>query len=273
MFFSSRRQPILGVVVAAAFVWGCPLTAQERSESGEQGEFETDRDSFTFATSTMARRQSLLETSYSFIDNRTGPEAHSFPEMLVRRGINDWCELRLGWNYEMGGSGTASGNEFGGEDLQSETEGRLLYGAKFRTTTQSGWRPSSALVVQGYTPTAGPSSISTVTVGEAFGWTLPNGWTWHSAIRYGSGRETGDSFNQWAPSTVLNIPLGERWNVHAEYFSILSSGKETPLEQHFASFGAHVLLTKNLELGNRFGFGLTHDTPGFFNNVGLGWRF
>lgn len=250
-----------------------PAEAAEPTEGAERDEIETDRDSFTFATSTVGWHKTIIETSYTYIDNRVGPDSHSFPELLVRRGVTDWLELRVGWNYDAGGPGVASGNEVGGEDFQTETEGRMLYGAKVFTSRQSGWRPESSLIVQGYTPTAGPSTASTVDVGEAFGWTLPNGWTWNSALRFATAYEKTDYFSQWAPSTVLKIPVGERWNVHAEYFGIVSYGKQTPLNNQFASFGVHVLLTRNLELGLRVGAGLNRETPDFFNNVGVGWRF
>ena len=122
------------------------VSAQEAAlpdEAAERDEIETDRDSFTFATLTAGFRKTIVEASYSFIDNRVGPESHSFPELLAHRGISDWVELRLGWNYEAGGPGTVSGNEVGGEDLQVETEGRILYGAKFLTSKQAGWTPQT----------------------------------------------------------------------------------------------------------------------------------
>ena len=50
-------------------------------------EIETDRDAFTFAPTTVAVGRTLLETAYSFIDNRVGPEAHSVPELLARFGM------------------------------------------------------------------------------------------------------------------------------------------------------------------------------------------
>jgi hypothetical protein len=269
---------LVRVFACAILAVACASAARGQEEGasarlGEQEELETDRDSFTFATSTAAPRKTIVEASYSFIDNRVGPESHSFPELLVRRGLTEGIELRFGWNYEAGGPGTVSGTDVGGEDLQVETEGRLLYGAKFQTSKQVGWLPQSALIVQGFTPTAGPSTNSTVNVGEAFGWTFDNGWTWNSAMRYATGVEKGDAFNQWSPSTVLKIPVGEQWNVHAEYFAIVSSGKLHNLNEHFVSLGAHTMVTPNLELGLRFGFGLNDETPGFFNNVGFGWRF
>ncbi len=253
-----------------------PAAAQPvpREADGRTEEVETDRDSFTYATTSAGAGTTILEASYSFIDNRLGPEAHSYPELLVRRGISRRVELRLGFNHEAGGPGTVSGTELGGEDVETEAESRILYGMKVETSQQRGWVPQSALVLQGFTPTSGPSTASTLMVGEAFGWTLPNGWVWDTAIRWGTGYlEAADSFDQWAPSTVLKIPVGERWNVHAEYFGIFSAGKEEPIDGQFFSPGAHVLLTRDLELGIRVGWGLSDRSAAFFANTGLGWRF
>ena len=258
-----RRAAIATTVVCLA---GVGLAA-------EREELETDRDSFTFAPTTAGRGLSILEASYSFIDNRTGPEAHSVPETLLRRGIGDQIELRLGFNYEAGGPGTVSGSEVGGQDLETEDESRVLYGTKVETSEQDGWLPRSAAVVQGYTPTYGPSTASTVVVGESWGWRFANGWEWTSAIRYGTGFDKGDAFNQWAPSTVVKVPVGERWNVHAEYFGILSTGKEEPVDAQFASVGGHVLVTEDFELGLRVGWGLNESSPNFFTNFGIGIRY
>lgn len=242
-------------------------------EAAGVGEMETDRDSFTPATSTVARSYTISEAAYSFIDNRIGPESHSFPELLVRHGLTDRFELRLGWNYEAGGSGTVTGNEVGGEDLEAEEDSRVLYGFKYQTSYQAGWIPESSFILQCYTPTSGPSSQTTLAAGQVVGWTFGNGWTWNSAIRYGTGYDEGDFLNQWAPSTVLKIPLGERLNVHAEYFGIMTTHAAQNTGNHFSSIGGHVLITPDLEFGVRVGFGLTDDSPRFFNNVGFGWRF
>ena len=245
----------------------------DRTAAARPDEIETDRDSFTFAPTTAGSQRTILEASYSFIDNRLGPEAHSVPELLVRRGLGDKVELRVGFNYEAGGPGTVSGTEVGGEDIIAEYESRVLYGTKVETSEQAGWIPQSALIVQGYTPTYGPTKQSTVVAGEAFGWRFTNGWEWNSAIRYGTGFVEADAFNQWAPSSVLKIPIGERWNAHMEYFGIFSSGKELPLNIQYISFGGHVLVTKDLELGLRYGWGLNETTPHFFTNLGVGVRY
>ncbi|MEX0669029.1 MAG: transporter [Pirellulales bacterium] len=262
----------LMAVCAAWMIGGMAATKGDDATSSRE-ELETDRDSFTFAPTTAGTATSILESSYSFIDNRLGPETHSVPEVLVRRGIGEKVEARLGFNYEAGGSGTVSGSEFGGEDIETEEESRVVYGTKVETTDQDGWLPRSAAVLQGYTPVYGPSNKTTFVVGESFGWRFASGWEWTSAMRYGTGFEEKDSFNQWAPSSVVKMPVGERWSLHAEYFGIFTSEKETPLNIQYASFGGHVLATEDLEIGLRVGWGLNETTPAFFANLGVGLRY
>lgn len=273
---ASRLHRVLLVLLVA----GGPVPAGARppgpvarTDASAGEEMETDRDTYTFAPTTAGAGRTITELSYSFIDNRRGPEAHSLPELLVRRGIGERLELRVGFNYEGGGPGLVSGTDFGGEDLLPEHESRVLYGTKLETSDQSGWMPMSALVIQGFTPVHGPATQSTLMVGEAWSWRFSNGWEWRSGLRYGNGWEEADSFDQWSPSTTLKIPLGDRWNVHAEYFGITSSGKEAPIDLQYGSIGGHVLLTEDFELGLRVGWGLNDTSPAFFSNLGLGLRY
>ncbi len=96
--------------------------------------------------------------TYSFIDNRNVPETHSLPELIARYGITEAIELRLGYNYEVGGAGSpVSGNvsdEFE-ETSELEREARVIYGTKWRVTQQIGWIPQSSLVLNSFTPLSG----------------------------------------------------------------------------------------------------------------------
>lgn len=245
------------------------------SEGGED-EIETDRDSFTPTTTTTGDGRWITEAAYSFIDNRGVPETHSYPELLLRRGVNDWLELRLGWNYEVGGAGSpVSGNvpsDFG-DEAEIERESRIIYGAKAKLTEQFGWQPESAVIIQGFTPTSGEANDTQLSTTYVFGWTTEGGAVWDSAIRYSTSSEEEDDFNVWAPSTVLKIPVGERWKAHAEWFGIYSDGREEQTSQHYISPGAHYLVTANFEIGVRVGWGLNNQSANFFSNAGVGWRY
>jgi hypothetical protein len=255
------------------------LTGEGAGGSGrERDEIETDRDSFTPATTTAGRRRLIVESAYSFIDNRGIKETHSFPELILRYGLTERVELRLGWNYEVGGAESdVSGADAGEEGLTGagrlERASDISYGVKLRVTNQSRWLPQSAVIVQAATPTSGEDTATQLFATYVAGWELPNRWRFDAAFRYGLASEARDRSNLWAPSAVLKVPLGEKWAVHGEYFGIFSSGKAENFTRHFFSPGVHYLVTPNLEVGVRVGWGLNDQTPRFFSNVGVGWRF
>lgn len=282
------QKSLFGSLVIALLLTQMPAMAQsvaERllraegasdTEREEEDEIETDRDSFTPSTSVVGRRRTVVESAYSFVDNRRVPETHSFPELIVRYGLSEAIELRFGHNYEVGGAGSpVSGNV--PDDFEQEPKleyaARLLYGGKILMSDQDGWIPQSSVIVQGYTPTSGEINDSNFSAGYVFGWKFRSGWVWDSGLRYGTGSFEEDHFNTWAPSTVIKVPVGTRWKVHAEYFGVFTEGRAKESTQHFFSMGPHVLLTRDLEIGARVGWGLNEQAPNFFSNVGLGLRF
>src|SRR5262249_53459599 len=139
-------------------------SAKEKDRwEGESGEgekrelepLETERDAFTPLTRTLDKGVFVFESAYTFIDNKVGKDKHSYPEALARYGLTDWMELRLGWSTENGGGELDTTGTFVGGGEQT-----LLYGAKFQITRQEGWRPESALLLEGTTPTGGKTNVS-----------------------------------------------------------------------------------------------------------------
>ncbi|MFO0810948.1 MAG: transporter [Gemmataceae bacterium] len=293
-------KPILTAIAALCLLIDTPLLAQERvaerppldailtppqpAEAGEgrepaaerRVEWETDRDSFTPSAKTAGRRRLIVESAYSFIDNRGRKESHSLPELVARYGVTDRIELRLGWNYEVGGaasgvSASSSGEELFGAGLSRESS--LNLGLKLGVTEQDRWIPESALILSAFTPTSGEETATQFVGTYVVGWELPNRWKLDSAIRFAADSERGDRFTEWAPSVVLKVPFGEKWDAHVEYFGIATNGKEHDRTVHYFSPGLHYLLTENVEVGFRLGWGLNDQSARFFSNVGFGLRF
>jgi hypothetical protein len=152
-------------------------------------------------------------------------------------------------------------------------EQRLLYGFKVLLTEQQSWLPASIWTVMGVTPTGGDATATHLRTTYAFGWRLPNRWRLDSALFFTTDSDNGNRFVVWAPSTVLRVPLGERFQVHAEYFGQFSEGRSSNFAQSFFSPGMHYLVTPNLEVGLRVGWGLNEQSARFFSNVGFGLRF
>jgi hypothetical protein len=243
-----------------------------------QDEIETDRDSFTPSTTIPGKGRFIFESGWSFIDNRGFKETNSFPEALLRYGLTDRLELRLATNYEVGGSGSdVAGGHVGEEGLMRggklERDTTVSYGMKYRLTEADRWLPDSAIIVQAATPTSGTNTNTQLASTYVFGWELPCQMKLDAAFRYIIAAEEGDHFNEWAPSVVLKVPVGEHINVHAEYFGIFSTNKAEAINHQYFSPGVHYLVTENFEVGVRLGWGLNDQTPRFFSNVGIGIRF
>ena len=273
----AQTQPLTNFLVFPRTEAASDAEAPESGDEGEEAdEIETDRDSFTPATTVAGKGRLILESAYTFTDNREVAETHSFPEFLARYGVGERIELRLGWNYEVGGAPSDTSNSDGDDDFEGgglEREHRIAYGIKAELSKQDAWVPQSILMVQGFTPTTGEAAASQVVTTYACGWTWAERFKWDSGLRYGTASELGDHFGVWAPSTVLKVSLTEKWNVHAEYFGLFRDGSRHDTVKQYFSPGTHYLLTPNLEVGVRVGWGLNHDAANFFANTGVGWRW
>jgi hypothetical protein len=251
---------------------------EESSEDKEKDEnedfIETDRNSFTFARVTAGANRLIVESSFSYI-NITGEKiSYSFPETLLRYGIGDRFELRLGWNYETGHHRVPGEGDIGGF-FAANAEQQLYYGFKAVVTRQSNWVPGSAFFVQGHTPTGGPESVSQLRTGYVLGWTLPNRWDFDAAMRFGTDKDEEGGYRLFAPSAVLKIPLTEsgRWFTHVEYFGVITQGKESDTNLHFVDIGLHHLFTPNIEVGGIVAFGPHSGGMNLVTNFGIGIRF
>jgi hypothetical protein len=245
------------------------------SEEAENEDFiETDRNSFTFARMTPGANRLIVESSYSFIDITGVKTKNSFPELLLRYGIGERFELRLGWNYETGRERVPSGGDIAGF-FGANAEQQMFYGFKTVVTKQTAWIPGSALLVQGHTPTGGPQSVSQIRTGYVVGWQLPNRWEFDAALRFGTDKDEEGGYRLWAPSAVLKIPLttSERWFTHVEYFGVITQGKESDTNMHFVDVGLHYLITPNIEVGAIVAFGPHTGGMNLVTNAGIGIRF
>lgn len=257
-------------IVLATLIAGSSACGQEFQE------LDTDRDAFTPATRPVAVGHVVTEASYSFIDNRGTPATNSFPELLVRFGAREWFEWRFGVNYEAGSGGSVVTAVETGEGVEGDefaSESNVLYGFKALVSEQSGWVPRSSAIVEAFTPLSGDVWGTEPAITYVFGWELLSAWRFDAAIRYVLADSAEGLFNKWLPSAVLRMPVTERWEVHAEWFGSWSDGLEDEKVRPFVGPGTHFMITPNLEIGCRMGWGLTQDAATYFVDSGLGWRF
>ena len=127
--------------------------------------------------------------------------------------------------------------------------------------------------MEAFTPVAGDVWGTEPSATYTFGWELPAAWRFDTAIRYARAESEEGWFDRWMPSTVLRIPMTDRWEVHAEWFGSWTEGLANDKVQPFVSPGTHFMLTPSFEIGCRMGWGLTRDAAGYFVDAGAGWRF
>ncbi len=245
------------------------------AELSQEEEFiETDRNSFTFAPLTVGANRFVVESSYSFLDLHGEKIKNSYPELLLRYGIGDRFELRLGWNYESGRERKPDAGDIAG-GFGANAEQQIFYGFKAALTRQSTWVPQSAFLAQGHTPTGGPQSATQLRVGYALGWTLPNRWNFDAGFRFGTDTAEGNAYVLWVPSAVLKIPLtaSERWFTHVEYFGVITNGNREDTSLQFVDIGLHYLITPNIEVGGMVALGPQSHGLNIVTNTGIGMRF
>jgi hypothetical protein len=255
-----------------------------RVASAADGDLGTDRDAFTPSTHTIPAGSLLMEASSVYIDNSSGLPTNNYPEWLLRIGATERFELRFGVNYGVGSQGTIVTSVEVGEGTPDGSrlyESSLLYGFKLGVSEQDGWLPESCFIMEGTTPLQG-DVLGTVPVATgAAGWELPvrfplhraEPWRFDVAVRYAYSEGREGWFSRWTPSTVLRMPITERWEVHTEWFGSYPVGAPGRTGEPFFSPGMHIMLTKNLEIGVRVGWGLTAATAPFFSDAGMGWRW
>ncbi|MFM9023877.1 MAG: transporter [Planctomycetaceae bacterium] len=252
------------------------LAAAPGAAPAEEWDLGTDRDAFTPCTHTVAAGTILQEASYVYIDNLAGLPTNNYPEWLLRIGATERFEWRFGVNYGVGSQGNVVTSVEVGEgtlDGRRLYESSLLYGFKLDATEQDGWLPESCFIMEGTTPTFG-DVLGTVPVATIVaGWELPSGGRLDAALRSAYSEGLVEWFSRWSPSVVLRMPITERFEVHAEWFGSFTQGLADDTSQPFFSPGMHVMMTRNLELGVRVGWGLTAEAAPFFSDAGLGWRW
>lgn len=257
--------------------WDEPADTPD-TEAEERQEFiETDRNSFTFAPFTPGPNRLIIESAYSYLRIGSAGRKHSFPENVLRYGIGDRLELRLGYNFETGRASEAAEGDIAA-NFGINAEQQILYGFKYALTHQTpGFRllPNSAFLLQAHTPVGSVEGQTQMRLGYVWGWVLPNGWSFDSAFRFGTDREGEDGYTLWAPSAVLRIPFGreKRWFTHIEYFGVMSQAKEHDFSKQFIDTGLHYFITPNFEVGAIVGYGINDQSRGILVNTGFGIRF
>jgi hypothetical protein len=229
---------------------------------------DTDRPDFTDGVHTIARGHIEFETGYTYQQAR-GTDAghtHSVPEALLRIGLLPRVELRLGENYLVQRSDGVNAPSVQGFD-------DTYLGTKVSATEQRGVVPALSFELKVNLP-SGSDAISAhrALPGAALllGWETSGPW---SAGMEAFATRTADDHAQAVGSLSIQYQATRRVQAYGEFFSLqpVNAGIGARAE-HYANSGVLFLLSNDMQIDARIGFGLNHSADRYFAGFGFAVR-
>lgn len=243
------------------------LAASASPARTQQSPLVTDRPDFTESAETVDRRRIQLEAGYTF--TRSGEvHEHALGEVLVRIGILDRLELRVGLN---------SYAWLDGPDVDDSGYEDPSVGAKIALAPppdRPGWRPAAAILVGTTVPGVGD-------LGEdawqpeaklAVGWDLSESASLGSNVGYTHASEEGSEFDQASASLALGFDIAGPASGYVEAFGFAPAARDGD-DAAIVNGGVTWLLHPDLQLDARLGAGLNREAPDFFVGVGVARRW
>ena len=208
--------------MAKLLTWG---GAKVDEDAEKEEPLESDRPDFTESSATVGDKVLQIEGGYTYTHAKAGIpslDEHDLPELLVRYGIAERLELRLGWEgwiFDHSSDG-ASGTSAGPQDVNgsSDTE----FGFKYALTKQDKWRPQSAVLVDVTAPVGSPA-FSSRQVDTRIAYLYSWEFTKKLSLNCSSGNswtgQPGDRFSFLYQSASVEYELTERLHCFNEFYA------------------------------------------------------
>jgi hypothetical protein len=222
----------------------------------------------------LARGRTQLEGGYSYLrgaaDGSNGTQ-HAFPDLLLRFGLTDRLELRLGWpGYVTSDADDPTvGGWFNGTLDPNVGLAYDLWG-------QRGWLPQTAVLAAVPVPLEGnPFALNSLQpLTELM-------YLWQTSDRTAiTGRSgfaifdaAGDNYTQFQQSVSLDVVLTERLGAFVSWDMLANHGSWNDTSQHMAGGGLSFLLTERFAISWRSAVGLNSAAPDFLNDIRFAYRF
>ena len=228
----------------------------------------TDRPDATEASSTVGKGVLQFETGglyESFEENNIKSESYTYNTMLIRYGILDNLELRLGWDFVEGVT-TVNGNK-----LDNVTSGLspLLLGMKLDIAEEDGCMPEMALIGHVFPLFSAAEDYRPEYTGVDFRLSLSHTLSENSSLGYNIGAQWGNDSPEAAAIYTLayGYSFTEKFGMYAEVYGDLP---EDSSANHYWDAGMTYLVSNDLQLDAYFG---TSITEGQDILLGLGFSY
>jgi hypothetical protein len=247
----------------------------DQNEDDEVDEIATDRPDFTESSSNVPVGRLQIESGYTFVrdhDKNSRLHAHSFPELLMRYGLTDEIELRLGWNY------LVEDARHGLPDLSTNADGAadLYLAVGLALSKQKGCWPEAKINLQSTLPT-GANAFSADKVNGGFnlliGWDLSDFISVGASLGVNTITEEDDDFVQYHNSWTVGYSLTDQLGAYIEWFGIYRTDSATNAPENYLDGGFTYKVTPDIQLDIRAGVGLNRHAHDFFTGTGVSIRF
>lgn len=257
-----------------------PLLERWRETPDEP--ISTDRPDFTESTDVVPRGWFQLEGGYTYTWNRS-PDArsldHTFPEFLLRVGLLQHTELRIGWEglslteetfhgvTPVGRPRTFHNHDDGATDLS--------FGIKQHLLERDGLVPDFSVIAALSMPTGGPTKSSGDVDPEIkllWGYPLTEKLTLSGNANVAMPSDGDGRFLQPAASVSLAYSIAEWMGAYVEYFGFYPNERDEDCA-HYANGGFTFPIAQHLQFDVRVGAGLNEEADDLFTGFGFAIRF
>ena len=294
------RLPVCLMVVVMQLMWIAPAGAQSVAKTDEppipsdqlrrfgvvaapiDEPLITDRPDFTESTDAVPLGRFQIEMGYTFTyDREKGVRTrdHTAPEFLLRAGLAENFEFRLGWDgYSWSDVSFPSTTPAGRRIRQKDNDqgsNDVTLGFKYKFFEQDGWRPHFGIIGQISVPSGSATTTSgDVEPGAVLLWAYDVSDRLAIAGNVGvfAPLDEGERFVQTTASLSAAVSLTEKVGTYVEYFGLYPNADDVDAA-HSLNAGLTYLVTNNFQLDWRIGFGINEEADDFYTGVGFAWRF
>ena len=242
----------------------------------------TDRPDFTESTETVPAGHFQLEAGYTFTYDRERKDRvrdHTAPELLMRIGLVDNFELRIGWDGYSWTDSQFEGETRGGRRVTREDQTQdahdLSLGFKYKLVEQDGWIPHFG-VIGAITVPSGSAGVSSGDVDPEivllWAYDITDSFAIAGNVGLAAPTDNGDRFFQASASLAAAVALSEKVGAYVEYFGFYPNAEHSDAA-HSVNAGLTYLINNNFQIDWRVGAGLNEEADDFFTGVGFAFRY
>jgi len=232
-------------------------------------EMVTDRPDATESPRVVPKGSLQIETGgfyESYEENTIKEEIYGYNTTLLRYGILDNLELRVGWNFEEGR------RTEGGVEMDNITSGfsPLLLGVKVGISEEKGALPEIGLLGHLMLPFLAGSDYRPETTGVDFRFSFAHTLSEKSSISYNLGAQWGEDSSEAAYIYTLSYGYSIT-DCFGAYLELYGDFPEDNRANHYWDAGVTYLLKHNLQLDATVGTSITEGQD-ILLSVGVSYR-